>query len=142
MNLFEKSDLIEFKTLKYIIDNTEEHHITCKINIMMQSDKIDTPYYMDTKIAITHCSETENKGIIHAMDVLSHHRMYNLTEEKYNEMKNIIEYSFSKKEQTKILTVNMTDTKYEIEIRTLNKTKLDKILSQYKILFDKIDELA
>lgn len=141
MKPFHKSNLKQFETLKYIIENTQEHHITCIINIMIQSDKIDTPYYMDTEIAITECTQTENKGIVHAMDVLKHHRMYNITEDKYREMKKIIDEKF-KDADDKTITTNLTSTKDEIEIRTLNKSKLDKILTEYEELFKIIDDLA
>lgn len=141
MQPFHKSNLKQFETLKYIIENTQEHHITCIINIMIQSDKIDTPYYMDTEIAITECTQTENKGIVHAMDVLKHHRMYNITEDKYREMKKIIDEKF-KDADDKTVTTNLAPTKDEIEIRTLNKSKLDKILTEYEELFRIIDDLA
>lgn len=107
MELFNKVNLKQFKTLKYIIDNVQDDHIMCKINCQLRSDKIDAPYYLDTQISISHCTGTYNKGILHAMDVFNHHRMYNITENKYNEIKKIIESTFT--QENKHINIELTE---------------------------------
>lgn len=140
MNLFNEINLKEFELLKYISQNTKSPHVTCIIKILLQSDKIETPYYMDTEISLSYCMENHNKGIVHAMDVLKHHRMYNLTEEKFNEFKKTMKNFENTQEKT--IKTEFTKNKQTIEIQTLNTSKLKYILEEYKELFEKIDQLA
>ena len=138
--LFNKQNLKQFKTLQYLTENTDEEHSMCKINILLTTEKIDTPYYLDTQIAITHCTGTYSKGILHAMDVLKHHRMYNMTEEKYKELYEAIKEIFN--EENDEINIIQTPTQQEITIETLTTEKLVKILGKYHEFFDKIDQLA
>lgn len=140
MELFNKVNLKQFETLKYIITNVQDDHIMCKINCELRSDKIDAPYYLDTQISISHCTGTYNKGILHAMDVFNHHRMYNITEKKYNEIKEIIENTF--KEEHQHISTELT-TQYDIvKIEVLEVSDLEEIFNQYPDFFNIIDELA
>lgn len=141
METFNNANLRQFQTLQHIIDNSDEEHITCIINILIQSDKIDTPYYLDTKIKITHCAETINKVIVHAMDVLENHRMYNITEEKYNQIKTLVDKLFEGNNDLRTKT-EITPQKDGIQIITMNKKKLQKTLNEYENLFQVIDDLS
>lgn len=140
MEIFNKVNLKQFKTLKYIADNVNDDHIMCKIDCEIRSDKIDTPYYLDTKISISHCTGTYNKGILHAMDVFNHHRMYNITEEKYFQIKDIIETTFL--EDTKFIKRNISEKSSVINIELMEVSDLKEILEEYHKFFEIIDDLA
>lgn len=140
MEFFNKVNLKQFKTLQYIIDNVEDDHIMCIINCEIRSDKIDTPYYLDTEISISHCTGTYNKGILHAMDVFKHHRMYNITEEKYAQIKEIIEKTFI--EENKFITRELSEEYDIIKIEIMEVSDLQDILNKYNEFFNIIDDLA
>ncbi len=140
MEFFNKVNLKQFETLKYITDNVQDDHIMCKIYCELRSDKIDTPFYLDTQISISHCTGTYNKGILHAMDVFKHHRMYNITEDKYNEIRKIIETTFTNEEEH--IKTELTEKADTIKIEVLEVSDLQEILRKYQEFFDIIDELA
>lgn len=140
MEFFNKVNLKQFETLKYITDNVQDDHIMCKIHCELRSDKIDTPFYLDTQISISHCTGTYNKGILHAMDVFKHHRMYNITEDKYNEIKKIIETTFTNEEEH--IKTELTEKADTIKIEVLEVSDLQEILRKYQEFFNIIDELA
>ena len=140
MELFNKVNLKQFETLKYIINNVQDDHIMCKINCEIRSDKIDTPYYLDTEISISHCTGTYNKGILHAMDVFNHHRMYNITEDKYNEIKKIIEDTFQSDYEH--ITTDFSEKADIIKIQVMEVSDLENIFIEFDDFFKIIDDLA
>ncbi|MBQ6219752.1 MAG: hypothetical protein IJJ47_08475 [Methanosphaera sp.] len=140
MELFNKVNLKQFKTLKYIIDNVDDDHVMCTINCELRSDKIDTPFYLDTEVAITHCTGTYNKGILHAMDVFRHHRMYNIIEDKYDELKDIIETTFNNSNEH--ISTELSEKYDIIKIECMTVEQLDNVLTEYKEFFSLIDDLA
>lgn len=140
MTLFSKINLKQFETLNYIVNNTDIAHITCIIKCIIQSDKLETPYYMDTEISLSHCIENEEKGIVHAMDVFKHHRMYNLNEKTYIKLQKSMIDTFSN-EHEKTLETDFSKNKQIIEIRTMNASKLKKILEKYETFFKQVDAL-
>ena len=140
MELFNKVNLKQFETLKYIINNLQDDHIMCKINCELRSDKIDAPFYLDTKISISHCTGMYNKGILHAMDVFNHHRMYNLKEDKYYEIKKIIEETFT--EEHPRMSIEKGEKIDTIYIDVLEVSDLKEIFDKYNDFFNIIDELA
>lgn len=140
MELFNQVNLRQFETLKYIIDNVQDDHIMCKIKCELRKDKIDAPFYLDTKISISHCTGMYNKGILHAMDVFNHHRMYNIREDKYNEIKDLIDSSFT--EDYPHVSIDIGDDVNIIMIEVLEVSDLKDIFDKYDDFFKKIDELA
>lgn len=140
MELFNQVNLKQFETLKYIIHNVQDDHIMCKINCELRSDKIDAPFYLDTKISISHCTGMYNKGILHAMDVLNHHRMYNLKEDKYEEIKKIINETFT--EEHPLITRKFSQEVNSIYIEVLEVSDLQDIFDKYDDFFKIIDDLA
>ena len=140
MELFNKVKLKQFKTLKYIIDNVDDDHVMCTINCELRSDKIYTPFYLDTEVAITHCTGTYNKGILHAMDVFRHHRMYNIIEDKYDELKDIIETTFNNSNEH--ISTELSEKYDIIKIECMTVEQLDNVLTVYKEFFSLIDDLA
>ncbi|HIH34903.1 MAG TPA: hypothetical protein HA255_00475 [Methanosphaera sp.] len=140
MELFNQVNLKQFETLKYIIHNVQDDHIMCKINCELRSDKIDAPFYLDTKISISHCTGMYNKGILHAMDVFNHHRMYNLKEDKYEEIKKIINETFT--EEHPLITRKFSQEVNSIYIEVLEVSDLQDIFDKYDDFFKTIDDLA
>ncbi|MBE6486134.1 MAG: hypothetical protein E7Z85_04740 [Methanosphaera stadtmanae] len=140
MELFNQVNLKQFETLKYIINNVQDDHIMCKINCELRTDKIDAPFYLDTEISISHCTGMYNKGILHAMDVFRHHRMYNIKEDKYNEIKYILDKTFTEDEQN--ITREKSDGYDIIKIEVLEVSDLKAIFEKYNEFFKTIDELA
>lgn len=140
MELFNQVNLKQFETLKYIINNVQDDHIMCKINCELRTDKIDAPFYLDTKISISHCTGMYNKGILHAMDVFNHHRMYNIKEEKYNEIKKIIDNTFT--EDYPHISRQISENVDIINIEVLEVSDLKDIFDKYDDFFNIIDELA
>lgn len=140
MELFNQVNLKQFETLKYIINNVQDDHIMCKINCELRTDKIDAPFYLDTEISISHCTGMYNKGILHAMDVFKHHRMYNIKEEKYNEIKFILDKTFTV--ETDYISREKSDSYDIIKIEVLEVSDLKDIFDKYDEFFKIIDELA
>lgn len=84
------TNIKQFRLIKFINENCDDDHVISKMSIVLRRDKIEAPYYMITKIRLSTCIDRQENGLIHAMDTLNHQRMYNLTEEKYNEIKSLI----------------------------------------------------
>ena len=85
------ANIKQFKLIKFINENCNDDHVISKISIVLRRDKIEAPYYMNTKIKLTTCIDMEETVIIHAMDMLNHNRMHNLTEDANNEIKSLID---------------------------------------------------
>ena len=96
------ANIKQFKLVKFINENSSDEHVISKISIVLRRDKIEAPYYMLSKIRLSSCIDMEDNGVIHAMDILNHHRMYNLTEDKYSEIKSLIGDLSDKSDQIKI----------------------------------------
>lgn len=141
MSIFNKMNLKQFETLKYITDNTDTPHITCIIKCMIQSDKIETPYYMDISVSVSYCVENHEKDIVHAMDVFNHHRMYNLTRAKHGQLKKLMKDTFMDV-PAKTVKVNFSKNRQTVEIKTLNASKLKITLKEYETFFNAVDNLV
>ena len=90
MNFMNNSaNIKQFQLIRYINENCSDDHVISKISIVLRRDKIEAPYYMITKIKMSSCIDRQDNGLIHAMDMLSHHRRHNLTEDKYNEIRGL-----------------------------------------------------
>lgn len=84
---------------------------------------------MITKIKLSSCIDRPENGLIHAMDILNHHRKYNLTEDNYNEIKSLIldNDQFNQAEiikndkQIKIVLMSKNDDEYENLFKTHQK---------------------
>lgn len=128
------ANIKQFQLIKFINENSNDDHVISKISIVLRRDKIEAPFYMITKIRLSSCVDNQDNGIIHAMDILNHQRMYNLTEDKYNEIKSLI-----------------LDIDYDSEAKIFKKDKQLKLVltsngninsfSSYHELLDKIDNL-
>ena len=131
----------QFQLIKFINENCNDDHVISKISIVLRRDKIEAPYYMDTKIRLSSCIDMEDNGIIHAMDILNHNRMYNLTEDKYNEIKSLIIDAFDENHNTDQVKIFKKDKKLKIVLTSKNDDEIMNLFKNYHELFDKIDNL-
>ena len=74
MNLFSNTNLKQFEFIKYVAENAGDEHVMAKIIIRLRYDKVEAPYYMETRIRISSCADLQDNGIFHAMDVFNHRR--------------------------------------------------------------------
>lgn len=139
MNFMNNSaNIKQFQLIRYINENCSDDHVISKISIVLRRDKIEAPYYMITKIKMSTCIDRPDNGLIHAMDMLSHHRKHNLTEEKYNQIRALIEDA-SGDEQVKIIK---NDNQLNMIMMSKNDEELSEIFKKYGELFDIIDGIV
>ena len=133
------ANIKQFQLIKFINDNCDDDHLMLKISIVLRRDKIEAPYYMDSKIRLSSCIDRPENGVIHAMNLLNHNRMYNLTEDQFSEIKSLIEDIFDDKSED--VKVYKEEKKLKIVLMSKNNDETRKILDDYHELFDKIDSL-
>lgn len=134
------ANIKQFQLIKFINENSNDDHVISKISIVLRRDKIEAPYFMDTTIRLTSCIDMEENGIIHAMDILNHHRMYNLTEETYNEIKSLIIDSFGDSESD-LVKIFEKDKRMKVVLMSKNDDEMSEQFKKYGELFDRIDNL-
>lgn len=140
MNFMNTSaNIKQFQLVKFINENCSDDHVISKISIVLRRDKIEAPYYMITKIRMSSCIDRQNNGLIHAMDILNHHRMYNLTEEKYNEIKSLICDETHQSHQVK---VTKKDKQLNMTLMSKNDDEFRSLFKSYSELFDTIDNIV
>ena len=127
----------QFQLIRYINENCDDEHVMSKISIVLRRDKIEAPYYMVTKIRLSTCVDAAQKGMIHAMDVLNHQRMYNLSREKYSEIESLIN-DFAPSDCVKIVR---EDRHLKMLLTSRNDEELRSLFKTYGELFDVIDNL-
>ena len=132
------ANIKQFKLVKFINENSSDEHVISKISIVLRRDKIEAPYYMFSKIRLSSCIDMEDNGVIHAMDILNHHRMYNLTEDKYSEIKSLIGDLSDKSDQIKI---SKKDKQLKVVLMSKNINEFTALFKDCGKLFDKIDNL-
>lgn len=134
------ANIKQFQLIKFINENCDDDHVMSKISVVLRRDKLEAPFYMVTKIRLSSCVDVEENGIVHAMDVLNHQRMHNLTEEKYNEIKSLIIDTFdnSQSDQVKLFK---EDKHLKLVLMSKNDDELGNLFKNYGELFDKLDNL-
>lgn len=135
------ANIKQFQLIKFINESCNDDHVMSKISIVLRRDKIEAPYFMNTKIRLSSCVDMEENGIIHAMDILNHHRMYNLTEEKYNEIKSLIIDEFDDDGESEQVKIFKEDKQLKIVLLSKNYYEMMTLFKNYGDLFDKIDNL-
>lgn len=133
------ANIKQFQLIKFINDNCDDDHLMSKISIVLRRDKIEAPYYMDSKIRLSSCIDKPENGVTHAMNLLNHNRMYNLDEIKFNEIKSLIEDTFD--DESDAVKVFKEEKKLKIVLMSKNNDETRMILDSYQDLFDKIDGL-
>lgn len=136
------ANIKQFQLIKFINENCDDDHVISKISIVLRRDKIEAPYYMDTKIRMSSCIDKPDNGVIHAMNLLNHNRMHNLTEDKYNEIKSLIEDAFDDDFESDQVKVFKEDKRLKIVLMSKNEDELIKLFEDYHELFEKIDNLV
>lgn len=135
------ANIKQFKLIKFINENCDDDHVISKISIVLRRDKVEAPYYMDTKIRLSSCIDMQDNGIIHAMNLLNHNRMHNLTEEKYNEIKSLIIDMFDNEDEEDQVKIFKDDKRLKIVLMSKNDDEFMNLFENYHELFDKIDNL-
>lgn len=134
------ANIKQFKLIKFLNENCNDDHVISRISIVLRRDKIEAPYYINTKIRISSCLDNGENGVIHAMNILNHSRMHNLTEEKYNEIKSLILETFDDN-QSEQVEISKKDEQLKIAIMSKNDEEFKNIYENYKEVFEKIDNL-
>ena len=129
----------QFQLIRYINENCIDDHVISKISIVLRRDKIEAPYYMITKIKMSSCIDRQDNGLIHAMDMLSHHRRHNLTEDKYNEIKSLIVDASDDDNQVKVIE---KENQLKMILMSKNDDEFRNLFESYSELFEKIDNLV
>ena len=135
------ANIKQFQLIKFINENCNDDHVISKISIVLRQDKIEAPYYMNTKIKLSSCIDNEDNGIIHAMNILNHNRMYNLTENTFNEIKSMITDKFNNMAKSNQIKIFKKDKQIKIILISRNDDEFRNLFENYKHLFDKIDTL-
>ena len=133
------ANIKQFQLIRFINKNCIDDHVISKISIVLRRDKIEAPYYMDTKIRLSSCVDMEENGIIHAMDILNHNRMYNLTEDKYAEIKSLITDAFDNESDN--VKIFKKENQLKIVLMSKNDDEIRALFNDYGELFEKIDNL-
>lgn len=141
MDFYHKVNLKHFTFLNYMLDNVNDDHVTCKIHFLLSSNRIDVPYYMQVKVSLTHCTDIQKTGIVHAMDIFSHERMYNITEERYNLMLDEFNKHFLDEDDEHI-KYNINQQLRELTFTTLTTGQLKQLMDKYAHFFETIDSLV
>ncbi|WP_405290056.1 hypothetical protein [Methanobrevibacter sp.] len=135
------ANIKQFRLVKFINENCSDDHVISKISIVLRRDKIEAPYYMDTKIRLSSCIDMAENGVIHAMDILNHNRMYNLTEEKYMQIKSLITDAFDESVESDSVKIFKKEKRLKIVLMSKNDEEFADLFESYHELFDKIDSL-
>ena len=135
------ANIKQFELLRFVNENCIDDHVISKISIVLRRDKIEAPYYMDTKIRMSSCIDMHENGIIHAMDILNHNRMHNLSEDTYNEIKSLIDDAFDDNSESDQIKIFKDDQKIKIVLMSKNDEEFANLFNDYHELFDRIDNL-
>ena len=134
------ANIKQFKFIKFLNENVNDDHVISRISIVLRRDKLEAPYYMNTKIRLSSCLDNGENGLIHAMNILNHSRMYNLTEDRYNEIKSLIIETFENK-QSEQVEFSKNDKQIKIDLMSKNDEEFKNLYENYHELFEKIDNL-
>lgn len=137
----DSANIKQFQLIKFINENCSDDHVISKISIVLRRDKIEAPYYMDTKIRLSSCIDMPDNGIVHAMNILNHNRMYNLDENKYNEIKLLITDTFDDDNESEHVKIFKGDKRLKIVLMSKNDDEFMNLFKEYGELFEKIDNL-
>ena len=135
------ANIKQFQLLKFINENCDDDHVISRISIVLRRDKLEAPYYMNTKIRLSTCMDKEENGMIHAMDILNHSRMYNLIDYKYDEIKSLILDLFDTNSKSDQVEFSQNDQRLKISLMSKNDDEFRNLYENYHELFDRIDNL-
>ena len=136
------ANIKQFQLIRFINDNCSDDHVISKISIVLRRDKIEAPYYLNTKIRLSTCVDMAENGIIHAMDIMNHNRMHNLTEDAYNEIKSLIDDKFENIPESDLVKIFKKENQVKIVLVSRSDEEINSLFDEYHELFDKIDNLV
>ena len=136
----DNANIKQFQLIKFINENCDDDHVISRMSIVLRRDKIEAPYYMVTKIRLSTCIDRPENELIHAMDIINHARRYNLTENKYNEIKSMLIDEFDD-DESKQVKISKKDEELKIDLMTINDEEFENLFNTHQELFDKIDNL-
>ena len=134
----DNANMKQFQLLKFINENCDDNHVISKVSIVLRRDKIEAPYYMVTKIRLSTCIDRPENELIHAMDIINHARRYNLTENKYNEIKSMLISEFDNDESKQVKILNK-DEELKVDLMTINDEEFKNLFKSHQELFDERD---
>ena len=135
------ANIKQFQLIKFLNENCNDDHVISRISIVLRRDKLEAPYYMNTKIRLSSCLDNEENGLIHAMNILNHSRMYNLTEDKYNEIRSMIIDTFEDNASEQV-EFSKKDEQIKIALMSKNDEEFKNLYEKYQEIFEKIDNLV
>ena len=135
------ANIRQFQLIRFISENSDDEHVISKISIVLRRDKLEAPYYMTSKIRMSTCIDRKDNGIVHAMDILNHQRMYNLTEEKYNQIKSLIISISDSGNDPDLVKTFKEDKRLKIVLMSKNNDETRKLFEIYGELFDMMDNM-
>ena len=135
------ANIKQFQLLKFINENCNDHHVISKISIVLRRDKLEAPYYMNTKIRLSTCMDKEENGMIHAMDILNHSRMHNLIDYKYDEIRSLILDLFDGDHESDMVEFSQNDQRLKISLMSKNDDEFRNLYENYHELFEMMDNL-
>ena len=131
----DNANIKQFELIRFVNENSCDDYVMSKISIVLRRDKLEAPYYMVTKIKLSTCLDNPDNGVIHAMDMLNHQRRHNLTQDKYNEIKSLID----KNDHTDYADITEDEKQLKIVLMSRNPEEFANIFKNYGELFDVID---
>ena len=136
------ANIKQFQLIKFINENCDDDHVISKISIVLRRDKIEAPYYMDTKIRLSTCIDRQENGLIHAMNLLNHNRMHNLTEDTYNEIKSLILDAFDGEDESGQVKIFKDEKRLKVVLTSKNDEETRNLFENHHELFERIDNLV
>ena len=136
--LNKNANIRQFQLVRFMNENYSDDHVISKITIVLRRDKIEAPYYMSIVVRLSTCIDMPENGMIHAMDMLNHHRMHNLTEEKYNEIQTLIIDA----DCDELVKVSREDNRLKMEMTSKSDDEFEELLNKHHDLFKRIDNLV
>ena len=136
--LDENANIRQFGLVKFMNENSSDEHVISKISIVLRRDKIEAPYYMSTAVRLSSCLDMPERGMFHAMDMLNFHRMHNLTEEKYNQIRTLIIDA----EDNDLVESPRQDKRLKREMTSKSDEEFAELRRNFHALFERIDGLV
>ena len=131
----------QFQLLKFINENCDDDHVISRITIVLRRDKLEAPYYINSKISLSTCMDKEENGMIHAMDILNHSRLHNMIDYKYEEIKSLILDLFDGDHESDMVEFSQNDQRLKISLMSKNDDEFRNLYENYHELFEMMDNL-
>ena len=135
------ANIKQFQLLKFINENCDDDHVISRITIVLRRDKLEAPYYINSKISLSTCMDKEENGMIHAMDILNHSRLHNMIDYKYKEIESLILDLFDGKPKSELVEFSQNDQRLKISLMSKNDDEFRNLYENYHELFEMMDNL-